>query len=124
MNIMIVGSRNFHDYTFLRNKCNEIIQKISDNDVTIISGGARGTDSLAEKYAEEYNQEFALWVMKAEWNQYGKKAGYLRNAEMVKISDYLIAFWDGKSKGTKHSIDLFMKKYEEPSHQRMWIIVV
>ena len=47
----------------------------------------------------------------ADWDKYGKAAGYKRNGEMARNADALIAFWDGKSRGTKHMIDL-AKKYD------------
>lgn len=78
-------------------------------DITeIISGGARGVDRLGEKFAKIGN--IKLTVIKPNWKKYGKKAGFLRNKEMVDKADALIAIWDGKSKGTKHTIDLARKK--------------
>ena len=49
--------------------------------------------------------------MPADWNKYGKRAGYLRNADMAKEAHALIAFWDGKSKGTNHMIQLAKQNY-------------
>lgn len=48
--------------------------------------------------------------MKADWDIYGKSAGYIRNAEMAKYADACVVFWDGKSRGTKHMIDLAKKE--------------
>ena len=81
-----------------------------------MSGGADGVDTLAERYAEE--NHFAFRKMPADWNRYGKRAGYIRNDEMHRfISGFehrgCIAFWDGRSKGTLHSIEL-AKKYGNP----------
>ena len=45
----------------------------------------------------------------ADWEQYGPRAGYIRNSEMAKVATHLIAFWDGRSKGTKHMIDIARK---------------
>ena len=47
-----------------------------------------------------------LRIFIPQWDKYGKKAGYLRNVEMAENANALIAFWDGKSKGTKHMIDI------------------
>ena len=69
----------------------------------IIHGGARGVDSLAGEVAQ--NSGIPVKVVKPDWNKHGKKAGILRNKEMVDEADAVIAIWDGKSRGTKHSID-------------------
>ena len=74
------------------------------SDVTIVSGGARGVDKMGERYAKEH--DINLIVMNADWDTHGKSAGYKRNQEMANVSTHLIAFWDGKSRGTKHMIDI------------------
>jgi ribonucleotide reductase alpha subunit len=101
MKVIIAGGRDFDDYDLLKQKCNNILQ--NQDEVIIISGGAKGADSLGERYGKEkgYNVE----VFSPKWNEYGKKAGPIRNQEMATNSNALIAFWDGKSKGTKHMID-------------------
>ena len=48
--------------------------------------------------------------MPADWNTHGKSAGYKRNEQMAELGDYLIAFWDGVSRGTKHMIDIAVRK--------------
>ena len=75
-----------------------------------------GVDTLAERYADENNLQKV--IMKADWDKYGKRAGYIRNAEMHKfISDkedkLCIAFWDGNSKGTVHNF-ILAKQYNNP----------
>ena len=103
--VVIAGGRDFLDYNLLREKVDKIlIDKRVTHKVVIISGCARGADTLALRYASENVLDVEEYP--ANWDKYGKKAGYLRNAEMAKVSDALIAFWDGKSKGTKHMIDL------------------
>lgn len=78
------------------------------NQITeIVSGHARGIDQAGEKLA--YLSSLPCKLFEANWTKYGKKAGYLRNEEMAKYADGLIAVWDGKSKGTKHMIDLANK---------------
>ncbi len=94
----VVGSRSFTDYSFM---CG--ILKWYDIEM-IVSGGATGADSLAIKYAVEHNLPYKEFL--PDWNLYGKRAGYLRNELIIHNSDEVIAFWDGKSKGTKHSIDI------------------
>lgn len=102
--IIIAGGRDFNDYNKLKYICDF---HIKDGD-EIVSGKARGADSLGEVYANE--MKLNVKEFPADWNKYGKSAGYIRNEEMAKYADRLIAFWDGKSKGTKHMIDL-AKKY-------------
>lgn len=70
--------------------------------VTIISGGARGVDTAAENAAKEFGMSLKVW--KADWATYGKRAGMVRNREIVDDADCVVAFWDGFSKGTEHTI--------------------
>jgi hypothetical protein len=75
---------------------------------TVISGGAKGVDRLGEQYAKEIG--VPVEVYEPDWEGQGKKAGYLRNQSMALVADALIAIWDGKSKGTKHMIDIATRK--------------
>lgn len=103
--IIIAGGRDFMDYNLLKEKVNKILQeKRVSHKIVIISGCARGADTLGLRYASE--NAFDVEEYPADWDKYGKKAGYMRNVEMAKDADALIAFWDGKSKGTKHMIDI------------------
>ena len=116
LRIIIAGSRDFNDYELLKKSAIEIItKKTMLPDLTrIISGGARGADTLGERFAKEFGLEVKKFP--ADWDGLGKRAGYVRNAEMAKFAveddndGMLIAFWDGKSRGTKHMIDL-AKRY-------------
>lgn len=105
MKIIIAGGRDFTDYRLLKRKCDTYLANTKASE--IVSGTARGADSLGERYANESNLKVAKFP--ANWDEYGKRAGYLRNEEMAKYADALIAFWDGKSKGTNHMIDLARK---------------
>lgn len=67
-----------------------------------MSGGAKGADTLGERYAEE--KGFKVKRFPADWNIHGKKAGILRNEEMANYADTCVAFWDSQSKGTAHMI--------------------
>lgn len=98
--VIIAGSRDFNDYTLLRSKCDHLLKDRTD--VVVISGAARGADQMGERYAGE--RGLGLVRMPADWDQHGKRAGYLRNAAMADRGDALIAFWDGKSRGTEHMI--------------------
>ena len=106
MKIIIAGGRDFDNYKLLKEKCDFYLSKV--NVECIISGCARGADNLGERYADDRNYEIVR--MPANWDKFGKSAGYHRNEEMAKIGDGLIAFWDQASRGTKHMIDL-AKRY-------------
>ena len=116
LRIIIAGSRDFNDYELLKKSAIEIITKktILPDLTRIVSGCARGADTLGERFAKEFGLEVKKFP--ADWNGLGKRAGYVRNAEMAKFAveddndGMLIAFWDGKSRGTKHMIDL-AKRY-------------
>lgn len=102
MKYIIAGSRHFNRYSLLMNSVNHIIG--DDENVVIINGGARGADAMGKRYAREKN--YPCITVHADWKAFGKSAGYLRNERMAQMGDYLIAFWDGESPGTKHMIDL------------------
>lgn len=106
MKVIIAGGRDFKDYNRLKEVCDKIL--INQNNIEIISGTAGGADTLGERYAQEKGYEVKKFP--AKWDEFGKKAGYLRNQEMGEYADGLIAFWDGQSKGTKHMIDIANKK--------------
>lgn len=102
MKVIIAGGRLFNDYNLLCQKCDDILS--SHSDIEIVSGTANGADKLGERYATD--RSYPITKFPADWNCYGKSAGYRRNSDMAKYSDMLIAFWDGKSKGTEHMINL------------------
>ena len=109
MKLAIVGSRTFKKYNTL---CWFITRHIDLPKISlVISGGAQGADTLAERYAKENN--IPVKVIRPNWKKHGKAAGFIRNKDIVKECDILVAFWDGKSRGTKHSIDL-AEKYKKP----------
>ena len=75
-------SRDFNDYNLLKEKCDTFLEiKRMVNDIQIVSGGARGADSLGERYAAE--KGYHLQLFNADWEKYGKSAGYKRNVEMA-----------------------------------------
>ena len=106
MKVIIAGGRDFNDYELLKKTCDKILS--NQTDVEIVSGGARGVDALGERYAKE--KGYNLKIFLANWDEYGKRAGYLRNTEMGEYADGLIAFWNGESRGTKHMIDIATEK--------------
>lgn len=105
MKVIIAGSRNFNDYELLKAELNVLIhhQKVEE----VVSGTAKGADKLGEKWANEYG--FSIKRFPANWDEFGKSAGYIRNEEMAKYATHCVVFWDGESKGTKHMINLAEK---------------
>lgn len=106
--LLVAGTRTFDDYELLSRKILQLTTKYKNN-ICIVSGGAKGADTLAEKYAKDHNLEF--FKFPAQWDKYGKSAGFIRNEEMHQfIAQHehrgCVLFWDGKSKGTKHNIGL------------------
>ncbi len=106
MKVIIAGSRGFSDFQLLMAKCEEILA--NRDDVEIVSGTAKGADKMGEHYASL--RGFKVKQFPADWDKYGKSAGYKRNSQMADYADMLIAFWDGNSRGTKHMIDLANQK--------------
>jgi len=101
MKIAIVGSRDFNDYSQLHYWMDRIRTLFPVDG--FVSGGAKGADSLAENYAR--GCKIPIEVIKPDWEKFGKAAGMIRNGEIVKAADIIVAFWDGRSRGTKNSID-------------------
>lgn len=102
--LVVCGCRDFSDYNLLSLEIDAYVKKLDNAfSLIIISGGASGADKLGEKYAKEHNLKVELYP--ALWDKYGKSAGVVRNREMADVSDGVIAFWDGESKGTKSMIE-------------------
>lgn len=107
--VIVSGSRTFTDYKLLKRKLDKLLVNV--NDPVVVHGGAKGADTLAGQWASWnwYDQE----VYHADWNHHGKAAGPRRNKEMIegtlaicgRKKSCFIAFWDGKSPGTKHAIE-------------------
>jgi hypothetical protein len=104
MKIVVAGSRGFNDYEKLKSVLDELIENTSKEGVEIISGTAKGADKLGEKYANETGLKVVRFP--ANWDLYGKRAGYLRNVDMAKYGTHCVCFWDGISKGTSHMINI------------------
>lgn len=97
MKVIIAGSRNLDGPVDLA------VDKSAFNITEIVSGGARGIDKAGEVWAAGSGIPIKQFL--ADWDQYGKRAGFMRNDEMAEYADALIAIWDGKSKGTLHMIN-------------------
>lgn len=104
MNLAIIGSRTFNNYELLKKELQPFLNEEIKNSLIVISGGARGADILGEKWAKE--NKIRTLIFLANWQKYGKKAGFIRNYDIINNCDAVVAFWDGKSKGTAHSLNL------------------
>lgn len=121
MKIAVVGSRTFPDPELVEDVLYQIFWEADGYDDTIptfISGGCIGVDTIAEKYITDLNKinpdrQFPIKIFKPNWTEYGKAAGFIRNKQIILESDFVIAFWDGLSKGTLNSIEL-AQKHKKP----------
>ena len=106
--LIVAGGRDFSDYDLLAEKLDNIRYVVWDQDIAddleIVCGKARGADTLGETWAKK--NHVGVKYFPADWDRYGKSAGYRRNGEMAEYGDALLAFWDGESKGTAHMINL------------------
>lgn len=110
--VVIGGCREFNDYRLLCDFADACLSRIAaQGDICIVSGGCRGADMLGERYAAE--RGYAVERHLVDWKQYGRSAGPRRNREMVEAADYVIAFWDGRSRGTASLID-YAKERKKP----------
>lgn len=106
--IIIAGCRDFENYNLAKEYIDFCISNLKKNyELIFMSGNCKGTDMLGEQYAKENGCKLELYP--ANWKKYGKYAGPKRNEQMAQICDYVICFWDGKSRGTKSMIDYSLK---------------
>jgi hypothetical protein len=108
--LIVAGGRDFNNYELLAEKLNEFANNHPDN-VSIVSGAARGADAFGAYFAKKNNVK--LHEFPADWELHGKAAGFIRNKKMGDFADGLLAFWDGESRGTKHMID-YMNSLKKP----------
>ena len=102
MKVIIAGGRDFNNYQLLEGTMKSLNLDID----TIVCGCAKGADSLGRDWAR--NHQIPVVEFPAEWEFYGRAAGPIRNRKMGDYADYLVAFWDGQSHGTKDMIE-YMK---------------
>ena len=105
--VIIFGGRDFTDEDVMATCINQVI----DDPFILICGEARGADRTAKELLEYNNYEIESYP--ADWDTYGKRAGFIRNEQMGDIADMAIGFWDGQSKGTKHMYN-YMRKLNKP----------
>ena len=109
--IIVAGGRDFTDYALLSETLDVILERYTLHEVQIVSGCCRGADALGEQYAREHGIPVVRFP--ADWQAYGKAAGPIRNRKMAEYAaecdGMLVAFWDGKSRGTASMIRLAEK---------------
>ena len=103
MKLLIVGSRSITNF--------DLSPYISADVDTVISGGAGGIDSLAERYADTHR--LSKYILRPRYNFYGRFAPLKRNKEMVDMADAVLVIWDGCSKGTQYTLK-YTKKTNKP----------
>lgn len=115
--VVIAGCRDYNNYDEAKQYIDFCLSNIKkENKIIIVSGCASGADAIGERYAEENG--FKVEKYPADWKTYGRSAGPKRNRQMAKISDYVICFWNGKSRGTKSMIG-YAKEYSKPIKIKM-----
>ena len=110
--IVIGGCRDYNDYTVFKEFVDSCISRLKQEySLTIVSGHCSGVDLMSERYAKENG--LGLEIFPADCDKYGRAAGPIRNKQMVEVSDYVIAFWDQKSRGTK-SLIAYARELNKP----------
>jgi hypothetical protein len=108
MRLAVIGSRNLTDYGLVTTVLDRYLAQYPQ--LSIVSGGAIGADSLGARYAKEHGLECLVFL--PDWKQYGKRAGFLRNTTIWDNADAGVAFWDGVSKGTAHSFQIAASQHK------------
>ena len=105
MKLAIVGGRKFNDYSMLYTWAYLLTYQavMASDEIVIVSGGAKGADTLGAKFADEH--DYPKEVFLPDWDMFGKFAGFVRNQQIVDACDTVLAFWDGQSKGTRDTIN-------------------
>lgn len=103
MRVIIAGGRDIMDFWLLA----DAIEESGFDIQTVVSGGAKGVDTMGEIFASEMNLKLNIYP--ADWERHGRAAGPIRNRKMAENADALIAIWDGKSRGTKNMIETARK---------------
>lgn len=105
MKLIVAGGRDFTDISRMDTELkNLVLNGTLPDDVELVCGMARGADITAyQLWKNVYENKW--YEFEPDWDKHGKAAGFLRNTQMALFADFLVAFWDGKSKGTKHMIE-------------------
>ena len=113
MKVIIAGGRDFTNVTVMAttlNNLQDVDHVIEIEKLTLICGMARGADLIAYKLFSKAGLPIKMYP--ADWDQYGKRAGFIRNTQMADVADMLIAFWDGESRGTAHMINTMKQQHK------------
>lgn len=113
MKVIIAGGRDFTNVNVMAttlNNLQDVDHVIEIEKLTLICGMARGADLTAYKLFREVGLPIKMYP--ADWDQYGKQAGFIRNTQMADVADMLIAFWDGESRGTAHMINTMKQQHK------------
>ena len=115
--LAIIGSRGFIDYGHLSLVMAEWFGRYEEAGpycivTEVISGGANGADKLGARWAKEKGIKLTEFI--PDWDRLGKRAGFVRNEDIVKAADCVLAFWDGVSKGTGNSLSI-AKRLKKPT---------
>ncbi len=95
MKVAVIGSRGL--------TVNDLEKYLPEDTTEIVSGGAKGIDACARDYAMSHDIKLTEFL--PEYSRYGRGAPLKRNLQIIEYADVVIAFWDGKSRGTKYVID-------------------
>lgn len=107
--LVVAGTRTYCNEAEIFARLDKYWQRCKDAGVEliIIEGEARGPDLISRKWAESRGVPFRPYP--ADWDEYGKGAGFIRNEEMAKVGTHVLAFWDGVSHGTNDMIERGLK---------------
>ncbi len=111
--VLVAGSRSFNNYVYFSREVEHrlalLLRNVPREDICFISGAAsRGADAMIIRWCKQNN--YPCFKYPADWDNLGKKAGYVRNIEMAKVTTHALLFWDRVSKGTRHMYRLIKAK--------------
>jgi len=104
MTLLVCGSRGWSDHLAIRTVLQRFLEQYGQDDLLVLTGGARGADRLA--FVEAHQLGIHVAEIVPLWQRYGKKAGFMRNRWLVRLADEMVSFWDGDSPGTLSTIQL------------------
>ena len=105
MKLAVVGGRTFNDYGKLEPVLDSLVAGFGFT--TVVSGGADGADTLGEKFADERGLKKIIHL--PDYKTHGRAAPMIRNRDIINDADFVVAFWDGESRGTKNAMELTAK---------------
>lgn len=107
MILLVAGSRSITSYDVVAAECDKAVNSFGEYPDVVISGGARGVDRHAERWARERNFPFVPFIPL--WDEVGKRAGFLRNKQMAIAATHALIIWDGESRGAAHMRDIALE---------------